>query len=167
MTEQMDKDQILEKMRTNYAVLEEILGPLDDTQMTTEGIIANWSIKDILAHIAAWHHRLLAWLQAAVLHEEPTISGPDSVEEMDALNAQFYFENKSRPLDEVLTDFRTTYQQITNIVEAMPQDDLTNPDRFAWAKGEPLWKAIAGDTYEHYQEHIKQIEEWLVQSLQV
>lgn len=163
MTEQMDKDQILKEMRTSYAALEEILVPLDGAQMKTEGIIANWSIKDILAHIAAWHHRLLAWLHAAIQNEEPTISGPDSVEEMDALNAQFYFENKSRSLDEVLTDFRTTYQQIMDIVQGMSQDDLTNPDRFSWAQGRPLLDLIAGDTYEHYQEHIKQIQEWLVQ----
>ena len=50
-------------------------------------------------------------VDAAIRNEEPTISGPDNVEEMDALNAQFYQENKSLPLDEVLADFRTTYQQ--------------------------------------------------------
>jgi len=164
MPELIDKAKLLNEMHTNYTALEELLAPLDQIQMTTEGIIANWSIKDILAHIASWHHRLLAWLLSATKREEPTISGPDSVEEMDTLNAQFYIENKSHPLNEVLTDFRTTYQQIEDIVQAMPEDDLINPDRFAWTKGEPLWKAIAGDTYEHYQEHIKQIQEWLVQS---
>ena len=161
MTEQTDKASILNEMRTYYAALEEILTPLDKTQMTTEGVIPGWSIKDMLAHIASWHHRLLTWLDAAIRNVEPIISGPDSVEEMDALNAQFYQENKSRPLDEVLTDFRTTYQQIMDLIQAMPEDNLINPDRFAWSKGEPLWQAIAGDTYEHYQEHIAQIQEWL------
>ena len=80
---------------------------------------------------------------------------------MDALNAQFYQENKSLPLDEVLSDFRTTYQQILNIVQAMPEEDLISPHRFAWSQGEPLWQSIAGDTYEHYQEHIEQIQQWL------
>src|SRR5438477_2844460 len=161
MTERMDKDQILEEMSTNYISLVEILAPLDQTQMTAEGIIANWSIKDILAHIASWHHRLLTWLDAAVRNEEPTLSGPDSVEEMDALNAQFYQENKSRPLDEVLTDFRTTHQQIMDIVQAMPEDDLMSPHRFAWSHERPLWHLISGDTFEHYQEHLAQIQEWL------
>jgi hypothetical protein len=167
MPEQLDKARILDEMRTNYAALEEILAPLDDTQMTTEGVIAGWSIKDMLAHIAAWHHRLLAWLHASIGHEEPAISGPDSIEEMDELNAQFYKQNKSRPLDEVLNDFRTTHLQIMDIVQAMPEEDLTNPQRFAWAQGRPLWQLVAGDTYEHYQEHIGQIQKWLVQTGQV
>ncbi len=161
MTEQVDKTSILNEMSTSYAALEEILAPLDKTQYFTEGVIPGWSIKDMLAHIASWHHRLLAWLDAAVRNQEPTLSGLDSVEEMDALNAQFYQENISRPLDEVLTDLRTTRQQIMDIVQAMPEEDLMSPHRFAWSKGEPLWQAIAGDTYEHYREHIAQIQEWL------
>jgi hypothetical protein len=161
MTEQVDKTSILNEMSTNYTALEEILATLDKTQYFTEGVIPGWSIKDMLAHIASWHHRLLMWLDAAIGNGEPAISGPDNVEEMDALNAQFYQENKSRPLDEVLTDFRTTHQQIMDIVQAIPEDDLISPNRFAWLKGEPLWQVIAGDTFEHYREHIKQIQEWL------
>jgi hypothetical protein len=167
MAEQMDKLTILDEMRTNYAALEGILVQLDDTQMTTQGAIANWSIKDILAHIASWQHRLLVWLHAAIRHEQPAISGPNSVEEMDRFNAQFYQENKSRPLGEVLTDFRTTHLQIMDVVQAMLEEDLTNPQRFAWSKGKPLWHLVAGDTYEHYQEHMGQIQVWLAQSSQL
>jgi hypothetical protein len=115
----------------------------------------------MLAHIASWHHRLLTLLHAAIRNEEPTISGPDSVEEMDALNAQFYRENKSRPLDEVLTEFRATHQQIRDIIQAMHEEELISPQRFAWTQGSPLWQLVAGDTYEHYQEHRAQIQEWL------
>ena len=164
MTEQVNKTSILDEMSTSYAALEEILASLDKMQFFTERVIPGWSIKDMLAHIASWHHRLLKWLEAAVQNEEPAISGPDNVEEMDKLNAQFYQENKSRSLDEVLADFRISYQHIFDIVQAMPEEDLISPHRFAWSKGEPLWQAIAGDTYEHYREHIQQIQEWLFKS---
>jgi len=50
-----------------------------------------------------------------------------------------------------------------DIIQAMSEEDLFNSGRFAWAEGEPLWQVIAGDTYEHYQEHQKQIQEWLAQ----
>ena len=131
------------------------------TQYFIEGVIPGWSIKDILAHISSWHHRLYQLLDAALYNQEPAISGPENIEELDALNAQFYHENKSLPLDEVLADFRNTYQHILSIVQAMPEEDLLNPHRFSWSQGEPLWKSIAGDTYEHYQEHILQIQQWL------
>ena len=167
MTEQLNKTSILNEMNASYTTLEKTLASLDKTQYFIEGVIPGWSIKDILAHIASWHHRLLKWLDAAIRNEEPAISGPDNVQEVDALNAQFYQENTSLSLAEVLADFRTSYQHIFNMVQAMPEEDLLNPHRFAWSKGEPLWEAIAGDTYEHYREHVQQIQEWLVKSRQV
>jgi len=164
MTEQLNKTSILKQMSTSYAALEEILTSLDKKQYFTEGVIPGWSIKDVLAHIASWHHRLLKWLDAAARNEEPTISGPDNVEEMDTLNAQFYQENKALPLDEVMADFRSSYQQIMDITQVMAEEDLMNPHRFAWSQGRPLWHLIAGDTFEHYQEHTAQIQEWLDKS---
>lgn len=166
MAEQMDKARILDEMYTKFAALENILAPLDETQMTREGVIGDWSIKDVLAHITAWQHRLLVWLHAATQNEEPAISGPDSDEEMDRLNEQFYEENKSRPLDDVLAGFRATYLQIVNDVQVLNDEDLTDPHRFTWMKGNPLWYVVAGDTYEHYQEHSGSIQEWLVTSRQ-
>jgi hypothetical protein len=41
------------------------------------------------------------------------------------------------------------------------EEDLIDPQRFTWAKGVPLWRYVAGDTYEHYLEHITLIQEWL------
>jgi len=164
MAEQMDKTRILDEMRAKHAALEEILTRLDETLMTTAGVNGNWSIKDIMAHITSWHQRLLAWLRAASRNEEPAISGPDSDEEMDRLNEQFYEENKSRSLDDVLADFHTSYLQILDMVQTLDNEDLTNPHRFAWTKGNPLWYLVAGDTYEHYLEHSQPIKVWLAKS---
>jgi hypothetical protein len=161
MTEHITKASLLKEMGTSYATLEAKLASLDKTQYLTEEVISGWSIKDILAHISSWHHRLYQLLDAALYHQIPAISGPENIEELDTLNAQFYQENKSLTLDVVLTDFRNTYQHILSIVQAIPEEDLLNSHRFSWTQGEPLWKSIAGDTYEHYQEHILQIQQWL------
>jgi len=167
MIEHITKASVLKEMNTSYTALEAILASLDQTQYFTEGVIADWSIKDILAHISSWHHRLYQLLDAAFNNQEPAISGTGNIAEMDALNAQFYIENKTLPLDDVLADFRNTYQHILSIIQAMPEEDLLNPHRFSWTQGEPLWKSIAGDTYEHYQEHSEQIQQWLVKYQQV
>jgi hypothetical protein len=167
MSTQMDKTRLLHEIRTGYAALEEILAPLDETRMTTFGVSGDWSIKDILAHITAWHRYLLDRLQAAARNESPSvyITGLDD-EEVDRLNEQFYQENKSRALDEVMTDFRSTYLQIVEAVQAMQEEDLTDAQRFSWARGIPLWRFVAGDTYEHYLEHIGPIKDWLAKTRQ-
>jgi hypothetical protein len=167
MSEQMNKAGVLDAMRTGYAALEKTLAPLDEPQMTTPGVNEAWSIKDIIAHITAWQYALLDRLHAAARGVTPTSYGSELTDEdIDKLNEQFYQQSKSRPLAAVLADFRTTYAQIEQAVQSMSEEDLTGPQRFAWAKGVPLWRYVAGDTYEHYLEHITSIQQWLSRSLQ-
>jgi hypothetical protein len=162
MSEQMNKAGVLDAMRTGYATLEKTLAPLEEAQMTTPGVNEAWSIKDIIAHITAWQYALLDRLHAAARGVTPTSYASELTDEdIDNLNEQFYQQSKSRPLAAVLADFRTTYAQIEEAVGSMSEEDLTGPQRFAWAKGVPLWRYVAGDTYEHYLEHITSIQQWL------
>ena len=156
----MDKVTLHDKMDSGYAELERLFASLDEAQMTTAGADGGWSIKEILAHITAWHYRLLDRIGAIMRNEEPAllISGA-SDEEIDRLNAQFYEENKARPLNEILSELRASHLQVVESVRAMTDEDLTDPQRFAWMGGDPFWKLVAGDTYEHYQEHMESIKE--------
>jgi hypothetical protein len=162
MSEQVNKASLLDAMRTGYTALENTLSPLDEAQMTTPGVNGTWSIKDNIAHIVTWQRILLDRLLAAARDETPTSYGSDSAgEDIDRLNEQFYQQNKSRQLAGVLADFRSIYAQIEEAVQSTSEEDLIDPQRFTWAKGIPLWRYVAGDTYEHYLEHITSIQGWL------
>ncbi len=160
MEEQTNKVALLEKMNCGFAAFQTLLAVLGEAQMTTAGVNGSWSIKDVLTHLTAWQRAMVDRLHAAVRNEKPALTVLTD-EEIDRLNEQFYQEGKSRPLAEVLTDFRTTYLQIVEVVQELPWEDLADEQRFAWLNGTPLWRYIAGDTYEHYQEHIESIQEIL------
>lgn len=162
MSEQMNKTGLVDAMRTGYAALEKTLAPLDEAQMTTPGVNGTWSIKDNIAHIVTWQRILLDRLHAVARNETPTSYGSDPADEdIDGLNEQFYQQSKSRQLAGVLADFRSIYAQIEKAVQSTSEEDLIDSQRFTWAKGVPLWRYVAGDTYEHYLEHITLIQEWL------
>lgn len=156
----MDKAMLLDKIRSGYAALEAQLNPLDEAQMAAPSADGGWSIKDILAHITAWHYRLLDRIHAIKRNEEPALgfSGVTD-EEIDRLNAQFYEENKARPLNEVLSNLRASHLSVIESMQAMADEDLTDPQRFAWMGGDSFWKLVASDTYEHYLEHTESIQE--------
>ncbi len=160
MQQQMDKTTLLHNIRTKHDEFETLLAPLNEEQMTTTGVSEAWSIKDLLAHLTAWHRVLLDRLHAAINGTEPT-SYPE--EGLDSINARFYEQNKDRPLAEVKAEFEDTYQQILAAVEQLNNDDLNNPHRFSWWEGEPYWPNIAGNTYEHIDEHIEPIQKWIAQ----
>jgi len=161
----MDKATLLDNISAGHEMLAKVLSSLNEAQMTAAGVNGDWSIKDVLVHITAWQQRLLAQMQAATRGDEPNISALDiSGEETDRLNEQFYQENKTRPLNEVLGDLQSTHSQMLAAVKAMTGEDLTDPHRFAWTDGKPLWQFIASETYEHILEHIGAIHRWLAKT---
>src|SRR5436853_2081121 len=103
MAQYMDKAILLNKIRTRQAEFEGLLAPLDEAQMTTTGVNGEWSIKDVLAHLTAWQKRTIERLQAAAEQRGLTTTPVANDEEMNALNARFYEENKARPLAEILS----------------------------------------------------------------
>jgi uncharacterized damage-inducible protein DinB len=164
MTDQyanLSKAELLEHMRAEYAVLEDTLAGLTPQQMLLPGVEGSWSVKDLLAHIAVWQERAAHWLGEALRDEVPAQAADD--DEVNRWNEQTYFENKDRPLDAVLADFRRTFQELLQETEVAPQAALFEAGRYAWRAGEPLWYMIAGNTWWHHQEHNLVIRTWMGQ----
>ena len=158
MTEQIDKAELLANMQTGYNSFEALLAGLNETQMTTPGVNGGWSVKDNLAHLTAWHLRQLDLLQGVRQGKEPGIRlVPES--SVDEINEQFYQENKDRSLAEVLAAFRSSYQHVLADVQAMTDEELNKP--ISWLNDRPIWLWVAGNTYDHYEEHVGFIRNWL------
>lgn len=162
MTDPTTKNELLTAMQSGYDNFEALLAPLSVTQLTTPGVNGEWSIKDILAHIATWQKRMAMRLEAIARNEdghlEPEIKNE---EQMHAFNAATFDRYRSDSLDEVLSDFRAATRRLRAAVEAVDEDSLFATDRFAWMGGEPLWKNIGGNSFWHYEEHAPMITEWL------
>jgi hypothetical protein len=157
MGQQMDKEKLLDEMQKSYAALEALLTPLSEEQMTTPGVNGVWSIKDNLAHIVAWQQHELDRQRA--IREGVELPEPWPGLSVDESNERIYQENKARPLADVRAELRTGHQQLIDTVEAMSNEDLNRP--IAWLNGNAPWEYIAGNTYEHYQEHGQIIRDWL------
>ena len=158
----MDKASLLAMIQSDRAQLDKLLATLSAEQMCQATLENQWSVKDVLAHIAAWEQRCVGWIQAGLRGERP--DKPDTGftwEVVDKLNEQTFRENQERPLDDIQAAYRQAHQQILEQAQALSEDDLMNPQRFAWTDGRNLVPYIAANTYEHYQEHVEQIRGWL------
>jgi hypothetical protein len=155
----MSKAALLEHMHAEYAALEATLAQLTPQQMLLPGVEGSWSVKDLLAHMAVWQERATRWLAEAMRGEVPAQAVDDA--EVNRWNAQTYQENKDRPLEDVLADFRRTYMDLLHATEATPESDLLDPTSFAWRGGSPLWNMIAGNAWLHHREHSQVIRAWM------
>ena len=152
-----DKASILKAIRTEHEKLEGALAQIGEDQMLQPSFEGGWSAKDLLAHITFWEQRTLNRIKAGLRQSPPPkISGS-----VDAINARVFEENRDRPLSDVLRDFHQSYQDFVEQAEALTDEDLTDPHRFAWTRGKPLRGWLKADGYYHYAEHTRQIQAWL------
>jgi len=154
----MTKDELIQKIESEWDNLQAALDGLTEEQMHQPGVVGEWTIKDILAHITAWQTRLIT----ALFKVEKGFT-PDTTEggkTVDQMNEKFYREMKDRPFDQVWDDLDSSYHQLLSRLDGWKEKDLFDSKRFKWMKGEPFATYIAGDSYEHYAEHAAQIGEW-------
>jgi hypothetical protein len=161
MTEHMDKQKLLDLMNTGFTSLTALLASLSEQQLTTPGVNSTWSVKDNIAHISAWQKRTLIKVQAVrdnVDFVDPL--SPDATEE--AVNEQFYQQNKDRSLADVLAELHALHQRFVENVQAMSDEELNRP--LSWQNNKPIWLPIYGNSGEHYDEHLTIIRDWLARS---
>lgn len=160
----MDKTTLLNMIQTEYAQFESLIAPLNETQLCTAPFAEEWSIKDIMAHIAVWEQLCTRWLEEFVRGVTPQ---PSERLDMES-NERIYQENRDRSLAEVRALFHHAHQQFLHQVELLAQtfseEDLNASHRFAWTEswpGSSLIAVIADNSYEHYHDHAQQIRHWL------
>ena len=152
-----EKGQLLTRIREARAALDRTVDRLSEAQLTARGP-DGWSGKDHLAHLAAWEGKIVAVMEGRPAHEglgldEATYRGAN----IDEINAHLHERARARPLPDVLAAFRRTHERLLVALEALPEAELTRPYQSADA-GDVLADGIAGNTYEHYEEHRAAIE---------
>ena len=70
----MDKQSLLLELQAGFDELLAAVKGLDERAMT--GVFyGTWSVKDILAHIAGWHHQMTGAMERMARGEKPTPEG--------------------------------------------------------------------------------------------
>ncbi len=158
----MTQSQLLEKIRTGHILFKSLLAELSSEQMIQPGVIGEWSVKDIVAHIVVHEQRMLAWMterwRGEIPHAPQPYAMPDN--ELDQLNEQIFRENRDRALLDILNGLDKTHVDILAFVAATDEQDLIDPQRFHLQDGEPLWEAVAANTCDHYAQHGADIRQW-------
>ena len=166
MTDQMAKAELLDKIATSYASWQALVDRVPRERMTEPGFAGEWSLKDVLAHVTVYERWTADNLEADA-HGEPAPQvvpwGPPdgNTADVDARNAAFQRHYRDTPLDEVLAAAHEHHQRLLAAIEGVAESDLNDPHKFAWTAGQPVWEAIAGNSYEHYDDHQPGVRAWL------
>ncbi len=159
----LSKTQLLTELRNEQAAWEALLDEIGEAHMTQPEVAGGWSIKDIVAHITGWRRRTVQRFRAAL---DPTVdmtplwpAGLNADDDVDKINDWIYKTNRDRPLADVLNDSREVFQQLVAAIDALSDEQLNDPQRFPWLKGERLTGSFL---FAHFhQEHETDMRAWL------
>lgn len=138
---------LIEKIEKSYAQILRLYRSVPVTALIEPVLSNGWSVKDTLAHIAAWEWRCASLLNAAHRSNVPLKAMPD----VDALNREFYQERQEWEWAEVEDDFRQAHQTLLAAIKELPPHRLNDS---------VVQQTIAEETWEHYAEHLPHLERW-------
>lgn len=111
-----------------------------------------------------WEQSIVGLLNGQPRHERMGISADlYQTHDLDAINQEIYLQHCVQPLDAVLSAFHASHREIRQLLETLNDADLRQnytyylPDEPGEDSGAPVIEWIAGDTWEHYNEHLRMI----------
>jgi hypothetical protein len=149
-----DKAELLARIDREWQALQQAFAGLSEQQMSVPDA-GGWSIKDNLAHLAAWERFMrLHYLGNTPPHEAMGID-QETFQTLDeeGTNAIIFQRNKGRSLTDVLEELSRTHAESLARLEAMSFEEMMKPRLPDDPQKSPVIGVIIGNTYEHYREH--------------
>lgn len=156
-TKPVTKEILLDAIRIERARWDDLLRQIGDERMTEPGAVGEWSVKNLIAHVA-WSER-----EATEMLEHHQMAGSAlwSLSE-DERNHAVYEQNRDRPLADVRAEADESSRRLLAALDALPEADLHDPSRFAGMPAEWLpWKIVDGCSAHHYHAHLPSLRTWL------
>jgi hypothetical protein len=163
----MNKSELLSGLREENQQWEALLNQIGEARMDLPGVAADWSIKDIVAHLTGWRRRTVARLQAAQRGEaEPAPHWPAHFQTDDEVNAWIYAARHGSSVREILNESREVLQQLLAAVDGLPDDarieTIQHEGRdyyFVWLGDQ---RVQPGEFFDHlHNDHEPDMQAWL------
>lgn len=159
------KEELLSASQEKFDTLLALIGSLREKLKIAGGACGEWAIKDILAHLHAWHEMYLIWYTAGMRNEKVPMPAPGFTwKDTPALNEQIYQKNKDRPYADVFADLKASHEKVMAIVASHSDEELFIKKRYGWTGSTSVGSYTVSATSSHYDWAIKEIKKSLKNS---
>jgi hypothetical protein len=163
--EERAREQLLERIERSWASLDALVAGLTESGRTTPGP-DGWSVKDHLAHLAAWNLSLVALLEG---RDRDAAIGVGGVSSETAANEVLQRRHRDLVADEVTALQLGSRQMVRDALARLRDVDLSRPYSYFQPNearpdgAQPVLGWINGNTDQHADEHSGYIRELSLQ----
>ncbi|RPH74245.1 ClbS/DfsB family four-helix bundle protein [bacterium] len=145
------KTELLSSLQTVQDEILQLSGSLTESERNVSGAPDNWGPRDVLAHLSEAKRNWASDLAAARRGETP----PQG-DQPERSNQAIYEAYASRPWSDIANLIECAHQEVLDQVQPFSDDELNDPDHFAWMGGAPIWRRTAGLCFIHATVHLFQ-----------
>jgi hypothetical protein len=120
-----NKATILARLQQERKKLIQTLDSLKPEQFDRPGVVGNWSVKDVLAHLAHWEESMIYWVQAS--RKGKNVNGPEeglNWDQISKFNAHIFAAHQDESLPEVMKYFHAAHAGFMKMAEGLSDDEL-------------------------------------------
>jgi hypothetical protein len=157
----MTAEEVVRRIDSSWEELDALVGAMDAEALSAPGP-ESWAVKDHLVHVGAWEHWLLALFERRDKLAAMGAEGADR--QIDDVNAVVFEQHRHDTVAQALAYFHDAHDRLMAVLRAQSTEDFERPyatffnaDREA--SQQPVLEAVAGNTYDHYPEHVQWIKE--------
>ena len=118
-------------------------------------ICPNWTVKELLAHLAGWDEATIATLQA---HHQGETTPLLALRGIDAYNEQTVSERAELGYEQVVKEWELVREQLVELLQALPPEQLNDRVVSPWGTMLSV-EELVSIMIEHEEEHAEVLEE--------
>ncbi len=149
----MNATELLEK--SNLLVIQTV-DDLPETAWDIPGACGNWSVKDIIAHLASYEHIIVDVL-SIFQKEQPTPYILQFLHQLDQFNKVEVEARKYETAQHVLDEYQDAQVEATSLLMQIPDEKVQERGTMPWYGEDCCMADFINRIYDHTREHCAQI----------
>jgi len=154
------KRELLDDLAAGRTELLSAIEGLSEEQMICPGVVGEWSVRDTLAHIAAWDKETRTAIHAFVTQEDPVfdykISGQRGFARWNAREVE---KRRDLSVAQILAEMEEARQELVELVQGLTEEQLSRRAVPPWRYPTTARRNLEIQA-QHDREHAEQIIAW-------
>ncbi len=146
-------EPIADKLIESHRLLSRTLDAITDEKATQIMVTPEWSVKDVVAHLAGAEREMSVVAKRMAQRQDPQLPPNFS---NDANNARMVAKRKDQPLSQVRAELDTVHRELLSFLESITPDQLSLMGQHPLA-GETTLKDLLVIIYSHQMSHGNEI----------
>ncbi len=158
MTRPTSRIELLERSATEFEALLDAVEALEPRLRTGPSDYPRGSVKDMLAHLDAWHRMLLQWERIGRTGEIAQMPAPGFTwKTTPELNMRIHERHIDDSWEDVVVSLRESHAQVRAVIASYGDDELFEKKRYRWTGSTSVGSYAVSATTSHYDWAMKHL----------